>query len=82
MGINWTNVTLIPKVQGPEYPDQFRPISLCNVSYRILSKILANRLRPLLDKIISPTQSAFVKGRKISYITSIAHRIIMRLNKK
>ena len=51
---NHTNVALIPKIPSPESMNHFRPISLCNVSFRILSKVLGNRIKPLLEKIISP----------------------------
>ncbi|VVA37299.1 PREDICTED: reverse mRNAase, partial [Prunus dulcis] len=63
--LNRTEIALIPKVPHPEWVMQFRPISLCNYSYKIISKILANRLQPLLDKFISPQQCASIPGRQI-----------------
>ena len=58
--INHTFITIIPKVQNLERVSNFCPISLCNVIYKIISKVIANRLMPLLNSIISETQSAFI----------------------
>lgn len=65
-GVNDTAIVLIPKKQQPESLKDYRPISLCNVIYKILSKCLANRLRPLMQDIVSENQSAFVPGRLIT----------------
>ncbi len=64
--VNHTYITLIPKTQAPQKVLDYRPISLCNVIYKILSKVLTNRLKHILPKIISETQSALVPGHLIT----------------
>ena len=53
-GWNNTTIVLIPKVVSPEVIAEFRPINLCNVVYKVISKLLADRLKFLLSEIISP----------------------------
>ena len=63
--LNSTFIALIPQIKNPTCVTEFRPISLCNVLYKIISKILANRLKVILPYIISPFQSAFILGHLI-----------------
>lgn len=64
--LNQTHICLIPKIHVPEIIDQFRPISLCNKAYKILTKIIIARLRPILSKAIDPLQSSFLPHRRAS----------------
>lgn len=64
--INKTYITLIPKKQEPKRMEELRPSSLCKVTYKIIAKAIANRMKKVLESIISPTQTAFVLGRLIS----------------
>ena len=63
---NFTYVTLIPKMKNPKKISEFRPISLCNVIYKLISKVLANCLKPLLPSIVSENQSAFQASKVIT----------------
>ncbi|XP_059066322.1 uncharacterized protein LOC131857643 [Cryptomeria japonica] len=73
---NCTLIALIPKVEHPVSFSEFRPISLCNTIYKIISKVMANRLKPLLSLIILEEQSGFVPGRSIMEGIIIAHEAI------
>ena len=71
--INHTFITLVPKNAQPHMTSHFHPISLCSTIYKIISKILASRLRLLLDKLVSPFQSTFIPGRSIHDNILITH---------
>ena len=63
--INSSALTLVPKCQSPESITDFRPIACCNILYKCISKMLAGRIKQIIVSVISPSQSAFVPGRKI-----------------
>jgi DUF1009 family protein len=75
-GSNCTFIVLIPKISNPQRVSDFRPISLVGCLYKVLAKVLANRLRAVISKIISKTQSAFVKGRQILDGIMIANEMV------
>jgi hypothetical protein len=79
---NHTFIALIPKQLGPFSVNHFRPISLCNIIYKIIAKILANRLKGLLHHFISPYQSAFVPSRSIQDNSILAHELLHTLKNK
>lgn len=74
--INDINLVFILKTEFPNKLNEFCPISLCNFMYKIISKLLANRLKQLLPIIISPTPTFFVKGMHISENSHFIQKII------
>ena len=72
----------IPKIQGPETIGNYRPISLCNTMYKIITKITVAKIRLMLDKIVSSVQSTFVPRRKRVDNAIIVQEIIHTISKK
>ena len=80
--LNHTFLTLIPKIHSPRKVTYFRPITLSNVLYKIVAKVLVNQLKILLPKLISEHQSAFISGRLITDNILIAHETLHHLKSK
>lgn len=80
--INESLITLIPKIKHPRRLSDFRPISLCNVSYKLISKALVNRMKFISNDVIFPYQSAFIPGRCVVDNAIIGFECIHSLKKK
>ncbi|XP_018487967.1 uncharacterized protein LOC108858552 [Raphanus sativus] len=76
---NVTHVRLIPKIVGAKRVADYRPIALCNIYFKIISKLLSIRLKPVLHSIISENQPAFIPGRAISDNILITHEVLQYL---
>ncbi|KAK2649084.1 hypothetical protein Ddye_016573 [Dipteronia dyeriana] len=77
-----TLITLIPKFKKMEGIADFRPISLCNLIYKIIEKALSNRLRVVSKEMISGAQGVFILGRQITNNTLIGFECIHALQRK
>ncbi|KAL5577574.1 hypothetical protein UlMin_019273 [Ulmus minor] len=80
--INSTNLMLIPKVPNPTKLNHYRPISVCNIVYKVIAKILANRIKLLLPPLICPSQNAFIPGRSIHDNSVMVQEVIHSMRKK
>lgn len=77
--LNATFFILIPKVKKLISFNHYRPISLCNFTYKIVSRILSNRLSPPLCKFVSPNQGVFIKGHWIAKHTILAQEVVHKV---
>ncbi|GAB4844966.1 hypothetical protein Ancab_040114 [Ancistrocladus abbreviatus] len=81
-GTNASFITLIPKTQNPIRLEEFRPISLVGCLYKIIAKLLANRLKKIIDKVVSDHQTAFIGGRQILDGVVTMNEIVDEVKKK
>lgn len=77
--LNASFIALIQKKENSMTPDGFRPIALFNVVYKIISKVIANRLKPLLPSLILEEQTGYVEGRQILNNIIQAHEVVHSL---
>jgi hypothetical protein len=80
--LNFGTIILLPKCQGASTIQQFRPICLLNVSFKIFTKVVTNRLMSVAQKVISPSQTAFVPGRNIMEGVVILHETVHEMHRK
>lgn len=80
--LNLTNIVLILKVPNPTSLGNFRPISLCNVIYKIVTKMIVNCFKHVLVHCIDNSQSSFILGRLISDNILIAYEILHTFHQK
>uniref|UniRef100_A0A803PEE1 Reverse transcriptase domain-containing protein n=1 Tax=Cannabis sativa TaxID=3483 RepID=A0A803PEE1_CANSA len=76
------NIVLIPKKKRPERMVDLRPIAICNVLYKVITKVMANRMKPFMDEIVADTQSAFISGRLISDNIMVSFEVLHYLKQK
>jgi len=77
--LNTSFVALIPKQHNAQTLERYRPIALCNVVYKIISKVVANKLKPLLPMLIFGEQTGYVEGRQILDNIIQAHEVVHSL---
>ena len=80
--LNHTHIALIPKIKVPKTVVEFRPISLCNVLYKLISKVLTNRVKKVLHATISQNKSAFIADKLITNNIMVAFELLHSMQSK
>ena len=80
--LNTSFISLIPKQDNAQTPERYRPVALCNIVYKIISKVVANKVKPLLPTLVSGEQSGYVEGKQILDIIIQAHEEVHSLTSK
>lgn len=73
---NKTFIVLIPKIAKAKEPKEYKPISLCNVMYKILTKIMEKRIKPILPSLILDEQDGFMEGKQITIGIVLMHEVL------
>lgn len=81
-GINSTFLVMIPKENNPQSFNDYRPIALCNLIYKVIAKVISNRIKPYLGKSLSERQLGFLKGRRIQDAIGAAHECLHSIKQK
>lgn len=74
--VSCTAITLVPKVSTPTHVKDYRLIACCSTIYKVISKILTNRIKPVISDLVSPSQSAFIEGRSIIDNILFSHELM------
>jgi hypothetical protein len=80
--VNSTIITLVPKRKNPSCMGDYRAISCCNIIYKCITKILANRMIPGLEEVISSNQGPFIPGRGIAENILLAQEVVSDYHKE
>lgn len=81
-GLNFGVLTLVPKIKEANQIQQYRPICLLNVSYKIFTKVATNRISSVADHLVNPTQTAFMRRRNILDAVVIIHETVHEIHRK
>jgi len=80
--LNATFLTLISKVNNPRIFGYYRPISLCNLCYKLITKVIANRIKPILSRSLSEEQLGYLKGRQVLDAIGTTHECLHSIKVK